>query len=289
MSILIIYNPLTSTSESYDFILTRNQIIEQAFRKVGVLSDDNVLTAAQYNVGSLYLNAMVKLWAADDIYIWKEKRAVHALTASSVVLGTDGNDYECIRKHTSSSITKPITGANYKGFWKQLTTSAGAAWANDTNYESIQAIELNSNVIDLSDLRIIEGNEFEMLTQLTRNEFFNLENTDNSGKPNSYYFEKSNDANLLYLYPYPDSATDYVIDMTEYIYAEDMDDSDNNPDYLQEWIKPLIDGLAIELAPTRGMFGDQLRTLKSEARESKNIARGANGEKGDTQISPRLK
>lgn len=50
----------------------------------------------------------------------------------SVVVGSDSNDYSCIKSHTSSSDNKPITGSNYLLFWE--AGGSGSAWVTGTQY-----------------------------------------------------------------------------------------------------------------------------------------------------------
>lgn len=66
-----------------------------------------------------------------------------SVNTQSVVVGTDGNDYKCITNHTSSSSTKPITGADYLLYWEATGGSgAGAVWATDTSYIAPQLVRI---------------------------------------------------------------------------------------------------------------------------------------------------
>jgi len=277
-----------TTSGSTDFELTRNEIIELAYGKIGGLSDGDSLSAEQYSTASKWLNVIVKNWTAEDIYLWKVDWITQGLTASGAVLGSDGYDYECIRNHTSSASNKPVTGAEYMSYWKKLTTSAASAWVTDTAYTSICNISLNSNIISLENVRVREGVSNTILKPLSREDFLGLGNNTEKGKPTQFFFKKQVTSEM-FLYPYPDSATSYVIEMMAYRYAEDLDTGANTADYLVEWERPLIDELAATLAPSRGIFGDQLTALTIRARTSKKIARGSNHERGDVFFTPRLK
>lgn len=62
--------------------------------------------------------------------------------------------------------------------------------------------------------------------------------------------------------------------------------SSNNSDFVQEWLEPLVDGLAERLATSEGIFGSQLRDLQAIAARSKEIARKADNETGDLIIVP---
>jgi hypothetical protein len=70
---------------------------------------------------------------------------IHPMLSSvdtqSEVIGTDTNNYQCIRKHTSDSTKKPITGANWRIYW-QLGGSSGSAWADATQYTAPQLLQI---------------------------------------------------------------------------------------------------------------------------------------------------
>jgi hypothetical protein len=80
-----------------------------------------------------------KAWITADrvigtqtLTIWPAPSVVNP---TSIVLGTDGNAYSCIRGHTSDSTTQPITGANWRIFWS-LGGSGAVAWTTGTAYTS---------------------------------------------------------------------------------------------------------------------------------------------------------
>jgi len=51
------------------------------------------------------------------------------------VVGTDGNDYYCIKSHTATADDTPITGENYPLYWKATGgTGEGAVWVLGTAY-----------------------------------------------------------------------------------------------------------------------------------------------------------
>lgn len=54
----------------YDFTLTRQQIIEAAFKKMNILSAGDVLTAEMSADGVLALNLLIKQWNSEGIYFW---------------------------------------------------------------------------------------------------------------------------------------------------------------------------------------------------------------------------
>lgn len=55
---------------------------------------------------------------------------------TGVVVGTDSNNYKCIKSHTADSSNRPITGASYATYWEQTSTLSGSTWVSGTNYKS---------------------------------------------------------------------------------------------------------------------------------------------------------
>jgi len=52
---------------------------------------------------------------------------------TNVVLGTDNNNYTCIKDHTAAAENCPITGASWATYWTQQGTGGGT-WVADTGY-----------------------------------------------------------------------------------------------------------------------------------------------------------
>ena len=61
--------------------------------------------------------------------------APNTVSSQSEVIGTDSNNYRCIKSHTADSTNRPITGANWKLFW-ELGGSNGSTWVDGTSYTS---------------------------------------------------------------------------------------------------------------------------------------------------------
>lgn len=59
-------------STDYDFILTRNELIEESYRKVGVLSDFDNISSAQLASGNRKLNLILKEWSEDGVKLWTQ-------------------------------------------------------------------------------------------------------------------------------------------------------------------------------------------------------------------------
>lgn len=88
----------------YDFLLTRNELIEQVYRKIGVLPHGESMTAEQLDDGVKRLNLIVKSWQADNVFLWQEFTTTQALTpgTASYTLPTDPAAYSVVRAYYRS-------------------------------------------------------------------------------------------------------------------------------------------------------------------------------------------
>ena len=273
-----------AVSGSSDFNLITNEIIELAYKSINALRDGDILTGDQYSTGRKLLNMIQKNLG---LLIWNQEIITVNLTASSVVLGSDGVDYECIRNPTSSTTNKPVTGSQYLSFWKKLTTTSGATWAASTAYTSICNPKLDTNIIDIENgLRRDKSSETNsQMTKITNEEFLNRYDTNSTAAPTQFWFKRKSTPEL-FLYPYPDSATNYVFEFNAYKYSDDMDSSTDNPDFPQEWLSPLTKLLAVELAPQRGITGQAFRDLVFLAENARKNAEEKDHETGSLYITP---
>jgi len=78
-------------STDYDFKANRTQIIEQAFRIVGVLEPGDVLTGEQEEEGVFVLNEIIKSWQSEGVYVWNQQWLNTTLSADTAAydLSTD--------------------------------------------------------------------------------------------------------------------------------------------------------------------------------------------------------
>ncbi|MBP9838886.1 MAG: hypothetical protein KBC84_09245 [Proteobacteria bacterium] len=59
-------------STDYDFILTRNELIEESYRKIGVLSEYQNVSSAQLSSANKKLNLILKKWSEDGVKLWTQ-------------------------------------------------------------------------------------------------------------------------------------------------------------------------------------------------------------------------
>lgn len=278
-----------TTSGVYAFNLTRNQIIRNALLKVGGIDPGEQPTNEQYTYCGDYLNMIIESLRGKNSFVWEMQFVSFSLTASSLVLGSDGNTYECIRNHTSSSATEPVTGSEYLSFWQASGTSTATPWADHTAYTSICNIPIDPDIIALSDLRMRQSNYSTIyMNILSREDYQRLSYTQTPGMPIQYYFYQSRtDDQSIFLYPYPQS-TAFLIEGYVYKYPEVFETGNDTPSFRREWLMALVDLLAYQIAPIQGIFGQQLSDLRVQSEISLDRAQSADHEDGPVRIQPNM-
>ena len=281
----LMYDSEPSLSKSYNFNRTRNSIIEEAFRAVGAMASGVALTNDQIARGESLLNDLLASWRSSGISVWNEEKFVIPLHASSVALGSDGLDYECIETHMSTNNNKPKTGNQYMSYWKALTTSAGAAHDTNKRYVSSNQYELPNHIFALDHAFIREGVDLKPLIITTTFEDYKTQlNNDSTGKPTRLYFRKGS-VPQVFILPYPDDSTKYVLELNCLTYPQDFDSGSNNPDILREFNLALIYNLALLIAPSRGVSAKQYGLIKDLANDHLKNARMHDHEMGDIQFT----
>ena len=79
-----------------------------------------------------------RVLASQSIIVWP---LPNTIGTDSNVVGSDALNYLCIKGHTSTTETKPITGSSYRLFWRQAG-SGGGAWATATEYTNSEIIRI---------------------------------------------------------------------------------------------------------------------------------------------------
>jgi|GEM_PF-1680183 len=275
-------------SGSYDFNLTRSEIIKSALEKVGVLEPNGAPTSEQDTSAARDLDSMVKSWEGEGINLWSVDWTTQTLSASTIIVGTDSNDYECIRNHTSTNDNKPITGADYTSYWKATGgTGVGAAWAVSTAYTSICNYSLNQNIIGIKEAFLRRDGYDTPLNIMSESDYMGMGTKTTEGQPTNLWFRRLHTPEI-FLYPYPDTVTD-VVHVTAIRKSQDMDTASDDADFLSGWLDALVYGLAARLADTYSLPLAERQQFFTKAEIFKNTARMGTQETGDLNISPDLR
>jgi hypothetical protein len=270
-----------ATSGSTNWTITRNEIVTRSLRIVGAISTENSPTANQLTTGVEALNAMIKAWQTDDIFLWTRDWETKTFTASSEVTGTDGNIYECIRSHTSGSSTKPITGADYTTYWYKRGTTGGT-WYTSTSYSSIGDFDVASDTLDIEKAFIRDNDSDTNVDIVSFAKYLDVYQKFNTGKPYMMALDKQLTPKV-YLYHPPDITT-YVLHYLRVRKLEDFDASTNNPDFPVKWINAIIWGLADELSDEYGLGIVERQRISKKSVTWYSMAKKNNKETDDMQF-----
>jgi hypothetical protein len=121
------------------------------------------------------------------------------------------------------------------------------------------------------------------LSPMTLEEYSYISDKDVAGTPTRYLYESSLTDGSIYLDCAP-SDTSSVVYITYLSPPEDFDASTDNPDFPQEWYRPLSWQLTMELAPSYGRTVTQEMKLARD--EALMIARNTNPETSDLSFEP---
>lgn len=129
------------TANQWQYTVSGNfiEIVSASFRDTsGVDTPLEVIDAREYaaipdkyETGTpevLFMPARQDITTTNQLLIWPTPASV---TTSSKVTGTDATVYTAIKAHTSSSTTRPVSGANYKPYWTAIGGS-GSTWTDAT-------------------------------------------------------------------------------------------------------------------------------------------------------------
>ncbi len=93
------------------------------------------------------------------------------------------------------------------------------------------------------------GTETPIVTEMSREEYFELPNKDSSGTTTNFYYDPQYPQGVLYVWPVLSSATTETLEFTYQRPFEDFDSNADEPDFPQEWFRALVSNLGADLHP----------------------------------------
>ena len=127
----------------------------------------------------------------------------------------------------------------------------------------------------------------QSLTRISVKQFAHLTNKLDSAKPLQYWFERSDSANSINLWPVPDSQETYTL---VYYYIERIADTGatagTNPEVPSRYLACLVAGLAYYLSLKKEESKDRIQLLKQLYEDEWRIASDAHREKGSLYFVP---
>lgn len=252
------------TSGTYNWTLTKLQIISSALRKIGAIAYGENATTEQISIASDYLNAIAQEWQARGVRLWTKNIKICNNNNATVVTGTDLEKYFCYRSHLSSNDNKPITGSVYSAYWKKYSGSlTSVSWQANQNYTCSGEINTDDHVIDVENISIREIESDKLLQRISDDDYFSIPNKAEIGSPNYYYIKYTRKNPIIYLYPQPE--TKYTFILNQIIRLEDFSNNNDEPDFPVKWIRPLIYALAHDLSHDYGMPLEERVLLAKDA------------------------
>jgi hypothetical protein len=266
-----------ATSGSTDYTSTRLQIITSALEYVDGLSTGESVATADNTMASRSLNTLVKSLQLQGVNLWSRTWIQEVLSPTSVVTGSDGNAYYCVKSHTSSTATEPITGANWTTYWEKTSETSAGAWADVTAYNYIGDFTLASTYINVDNAFIREDTgslHYDYPLQIQSfGSYLDITDklTSGRGVPTGLFFNEQLGGMEGYLWPTPEDGM--VLHMLATRTLEDFDADGDTPDFPVRWHKTLELGVAVDIAPKYGIWGTKLQQLKALYDEELNFAR----------------
>ena len=307
-----------ATSNSNDFNLTRNELIEESFRELGVKTPNRALTSEQMNDGARTLNLFCKSLISKGLFLWKTKQATLFLVGSQAAYTIDGSTANCTESYNETTTTAAATtGASSievtsaTGFvvgynigvlqddntilWttissiSSLTIGLTDALTDDVasgNAVYVYQTKINRpENIENAQSTIASGNDIPMV-KLSRDTYYNIPVKDTTGRPNQYYYDKQLTSGTMNVWPVPDNATNKV----EFSFISqlfDFDAATDDPDFPVEWLQPIILGVAYRLSRKYGRLEMQEKEqLKRDADEALEEVSGFDREATSIYFQP---
>lgn len=276
-----------AVSGTYTWNPTRAEIINGALRLLKVIDQDGAATANQVTNAAFKLNALVKSLRDEGIHLWSVQEATLTLVSPTIVTGTDGEIYECIRRHTSVAGNRPITGADYTSYWIP-SSGTPAVWAAAQSYVSANHYLLAAEIIGIETPFVRDGQYDSLLSPMSREDYLSQGNKYVKGIPTHLVFFRELGGAQLFLYPVPDVYT-YVVHFQAIKKSMDVGATGDTLDFTEEWMDALIVGLATRLSGEYDIPLTERETLKREARYLLDIVKGGDSERVSMRISPDMR
>jgi hypothetical protein len=204
---------------STTFTVSRDQIIQLALRKLGVLDLGNTPDSETVADAALNLNLLIKQMSTEGLKLWKVQELVLPVTANTTTynLGSGGvNVYDSFE----TSFSTPIT---------------------DKPLKLIQAWYRNTTATPTIDTP---------LTLFSKQEYNMLGSKFSTGVANSIFYDIKNTYGTVYVYLTPDSysQSNLNLHMVMQMPLQDLNQAQAIPDFPNEWMNCLVWNLADQLA-----------------------------------------
>lgn len=307
-----------ATSASYNFSLTRSDIIEEAYELCGVLDAGQALSSDDTAIASRKLNMMVKAWAAQGGHLWAIQEATLFLVVGTATYSLGPTGTHCTPSYVKTTLsaaaasgattisltsTTGMTAADNIGIvltsgaihWTTITTVAttliasglaSAAASGNVVFAYTSKIQRPIRIVPETVYRRDISNADIPVELGGRQDYMLLSNKTTQGKAVQCWYEPLLTNGSLSLWPTPDLATD-VIRFSFERYIQDFDASGDDLEFPIEWGEALVYGLAERIAP--GIAPDKYKLIKGISDEKLYLAMGFDKENSSVFLTPDLR
>jgi hypothetical protein len=287
------------SSGSYDFSVSRDDLIKDAYDELGVLEEGESPTPDQITSAARKLNLLVKTWGKRyNLHLLQDVVVFLVVGQQSYELGDASTDTEwCAAEDYNQTTTSAaassgdtsITVDDATGFttgdrigvllddgtlqWTTGTKSGstitlGAALTDDVASGAV-VFSYTSRIV--RPLRIVDETIYRRditdtdtpVTLITKTEYDQMTAKTTSGKIIQVAYQPLLGSGRLWVWPCADLATD-ILRFTIERPVQDFDATTDTPDFPIEASIALYKSLAVLLAPSNGAFAE-LPTLRGEA------------------------
>lgn len=313
-----------STSGSYDFSVSRDDIIKHAYGEIGVLEEDEDPSAEQSADAAKKLNMMVKAWVSRGYHLWALQDCVlfQVLSQPSYSLGNAASDanwcaWDDYAQTTLASAAAAgaasVSLTSATGFatgdnigivldsgaiqWTTVTMSGttgtlgvvttGAAASGNVVFGYTTRIFRPLRVVKDTIYRRDVNNNDQPITLIAKTEYDLLTAKTQTGKTIQAAYQPFLSSGRLWTWPCADLSTD-VLRFTVERAIQDFDVTTDNPDLPVEWSIALYKNLAVLLAPGNGA-ASELAWLKPEAMEALDDVLNWDRENAPVRFQPDLR
>lgn len=315
-----------ATSGSINFNLTRNEIVTHALNLLNIPGVGQVPSNEDLAFGYTALNLLVKAWQAEGYHLWALETGVLFLSPDTTEysLSSDSSSAR-FAKLSDTVITQLSVASAASDTSIDLDTSSGMTigdiigivlddgtihWTTIATIPTATSVTITAGVASAASvdnkvytftsranrpLRIhhavrVSGDVSDpnetMLTKYSQEEYFNMSNKRVESTPTAFYYDPQLEVGKLTLWPMPNDMSEYIKVLYERT-LEDFDTATNTADFAQEWLRPLIYNLAVDMAPAYGIVDMRFDKLLSLALAYKQAAEQFDVEMGSLQSQPR--
>jgi hypothetical protein len=205
---------------STTFSVTRDQIIQLALIKLGVLEIGDTPDAATIQYASLNLNLLLKQMNTEGLKLWKNQELVVPMTSGMNIYTLGGSSSVPMYDSFDTNKTTPIT---------------------DKPLKLLQAFYRNNQSTPYVDTP---------LQMLSKKEYNELGSKLSQGVPNSIFYDYKTTYGSLYAYTTPNTfvATNYNLHVVMQMPISDINKANDVPDFPNEWFNVLVWNLADQMA-----------------------------------------